>query len=446
MVSNVDQKRNLIPNGDFSAGVTDDLPEGWSVKSLEPNLTPVFKVSEFEGKNAIEIRGGGNPNCIGHIFADVKLERNETYRYRVVFHITDDINPAQNLRFSYYSKNSHDFNNGIFKFTKLGGNWVSGENSFYVPGEGELAGEARITFLLNGTGTVYVREISLVKTDPIPARPVRVACSQGSPAPGTWKEKWTDVFDRMENKGIDVFLLPEIFNDDLVETADGEAARFMSEQARRHHMYVSGTTLYRDPSDGFVYNTAFLFDRNGKKAGEYRKNHPFSDELNLGVLPGNDVPVFDTDFGKVGIMVCYDSWFGDVAELLALKGAEIILFPNASYYISLMPARSADNCVRIAASSLDGYAGIWDTSGANVINPDADPSRHANCDKTFNSVTVDYIGEIKVVTAVLDFSQSPSPHNWGGPMVSAPGGRRNRREQIRDLHEEIQREINRWWD
>jgi predicted amidohydrolase len=294
---------------------------------------------------------------------------------------------------------------------------------------------------------VFVREISLQKTAPIPARPVKVACSVGKPPPGTWEEHWSAALDNMLGRDIDIFLLPEVFNDCDIETDDGPAIRFMSEQAKRHKMYVAGTILYKDPKDGYVYNSALMYDRNGQLCARYDKNHPFSNELaNMGVIPGRDVPVFDTDFGKVGIMICYDSWFTDVAELLGLKGAEIVLFPNAGYYRSLVSARAADNCIRIVSSSLDNDCGIWDTSGADVTCPGMDPTRHSKCDSTFSDVLVEQFGEIKIVSAIMDLSKSPSPHNWGGPMMSAPGGRRNRREQRKLLYDEIQQEVNRWWE
>jgi len=437
--------KNLIPNGTFTQGGS--LPEAWTFRSLMPNIEPVFQKVDFQGSAAVLAHGGGNPNCVGHLVAKMNIKCGETYKLKVLFHITEDIDPQQHLMFSLYADDFTVFNNGIFKFKKLGDNWVCGENTFYVPGEGELPGEARITFRLNGTGIVHIREMTMEATDPIPPRPVKIACSKAKPAPGTWDEHWSYAFDQLEGRGIDLFLMPEVFNDCEIEGDDGPGIQFMAKQAKRHKMYVSGSILYRDPRDGYVYNAALLFDRNGKLCGRYDKNHPFSNEiLNMGVLPGHDVPVFDTDFGKVGMLICYDSWFTDVAELLALKGAEIILFPNAGYYRSLVPARAADNCVRIVSSSLDGDCGIWDTSGADVCCPDLDTTRHSKCDTTFNDVLVEQIGEVKIVSCVMDLSQSPSPHNWGGPLMSAPGGRRNRREQHRLLYDQIQREIKRWWD
>ena len=66
-----------------------------------------------------------------------------------------------------------------------------------------------------------------------------------------------------------------------------------------------------------IYNTAVLIDRDGLLVGKYRKvNLPY-DEFEDGITPGSDYPVFQTDFGKVGMMICWDSQFPDAARALA---------------------------------------------------------------------------------------------------------------------------------
>ena len=86
--------------------------------------------------------------------------------------------------------------------------------------------------------------------------------------------------------------------------------------------------------------------------------------------------MFKTDFGKVGIMTCYDSWHPAVARLLALKGAEVILFPSAGYYMQLMHARAADNGVVIAATS-GSPCGVWDGGGNQADGGSPDATRYA---------------------------------------------------------------------
>jgi predicted amidohydrolase len=205
-----------------------------------------------------------------------------------------------------------------------------------------------------------------------------------------------------------------------------------------HGMYVAGGFMCYDKRTDVLANVALLFDRRGRRIGRYDKVHPYSPEvLYQGVTPGNDVPVFKTPLGKIGFMICYDSWFTDVAEVLALKGAEIILFPNAGYYRDLMPARAADNGVRIVASSLGSGNGIWDTTGTEVTQTEPSATCHPGCPPAHSEVRKRKIGKIEMLVATLDLAVSPSPHNWGGPMMSAPGGRRNRRDQLGLLNLEI---------
>ncbi|MCD6579744.1 carbon-nitrogen hydrolase family protein [bacterium] len=106
-----------------------------------------------------------------------------------------------------------------------------------------------------------------------------------------------------------------------------------------------------------IYNSAF-FIRNGEIVGKYRKTHLFPTERITREggwsTYGNDYPVFDTDFGKVGIMICYDGDFPEIARILAIKGAEIIARPSAllrSYDIWEMTnkARAYDNHTYIIA-------------------------------------------------------------------------------------------------
>jgi len=98
-------------------------------------------------------------------------------------------------------------------------------------------------------------------------------------------------------------------------------------------MYVAGCLLENDK--GKYYNTVALIDRKGKVVGKYHKTHlPDGEEKT--VSAGNDLPVFKTDFGTVGMLVCYDLNFPETSLTLALKGAELILWPTM--WPSLQPS------------------------------------------------------------------------------------------------------------
>lgn len=91
-------------------------------------------------------------------------------------------------------------------------------------------------------------------------------------------------------------------------------------------------TYERGPKPNVVYNSAFLIDSRGRNLGGYRKTHPFPTErLGAGgwTTPGRQYPVFPTEIGTIGIHLCYDGDFPEVARILAVKGAQILCHPSA---------------------------------------------------------------------------------------------------------------------
>jgi predicted amidohydrolase len=188
-----------------------------------------------------------------------------------------------------------------------------------------------------------------------------------------------------------------------------------------------------------------LYDRSGALVGVYDKIHPYSPEVNdRGVKPGSKTDVFQTDFGTIGMIICYDSWFTDVAQLLSLKGAEVILFPVAGYYRSLIPARAADNGVRFVISVLGGKFGIFDSAGRDVQQPDKDLTVGVG-GNTYKDVRTFKVDNIGILCASLDLNLSIAPHYNGGTMAEAPGGKRNRADQSLYLEDMIKKEKERWW-
>jgi predicted amidohydrolase len=139
----------------------------------------------------------------------------------------------------------------------------------------------------------------------------------------------------------------------LVETAQQLAEAQFSAISKKYSMYVIGCSLTKQ--NGKIYNSATIFDRKGNIAGRYNKTHlPPNEKWQC--EGGDSFDVFDLDFGKIGICICYDMMFPEPVQILALKGAEIIFHPTFGYgwYDSIGEAalrtRANDNGVYIVTS------------------------------------------------------------------------------------------------
>ena len=108
-----------------------------------------------------------------------------------------------------------------------------------------------------------------------------------------------------------------------------------------------------------IYNVAVLIGPDGEVAGKYRKICLPRGEVDGGFTPGEDYPVFDTRFGRVGLMVCYDGFFPEIARELANRGAEVIGFPVMGCNPLLAAARAAENHVFVVSSTHTDAAQDW---------------------------------------------------------------------------------------
>ena len=127
-------------------------------------------------------------------------------------------------------------------------------------------------------------------------------------------------------QGVDIACLPEEFSGTTAETIPGPTTNAVAELARKYHMYVV-CPIREQAADGQQYNTAVLLDRTGKVQGRYRKVFVFWGEgLNVS---RDGVPVFDTDFGRIAMLTCFDANFDEVWQEAERKGAEIVFWPSA---------------------------------------------------------------------------------------------------------------------
>jgi beta-ureidopropionase len=182
----------------------------------------------------------------------------------------------------------------------------------------------------------------------------------------------------------DIVCIPELFDTSWVdeelplsttaedERVPGPVTARIAEFARKNRCYVVCPVYTK--KDGNYYNSSLLLDRQGDIAGVYHKIHPVkteiltgsSDKESQGVIPGaTDQPVIETDFGKVGMQICYDANWADGWDNLKRQGADIILFSSAfpggrmlNYYAW------RNNCYVVSATG--GDARIVDMSGNDL--------------------------------------------------------------------------------
>jgi predicted amidohydrolase len=219
------------------------------------------------------------------------------------------------------------------------------------------------------------------KTDRLP-REVIVA---GIDLRGIWPvdtidERINDILERMEKVYVyepDLICLPETFQTSWVreerktedyaedETSPGPVTRIIAGEAKKQNCYIVCPLVTE--SEGRYYNSAVLINRQGEIDGVYHKAHLVPSEIHEGKLtPGTlEPPVFQTDFGKLGMQICYDANWFDCWEHLKKQGAEIICFPSQAPFINVLKHHAWLNQAYIVSSTGEGSR-IIDISGDEI--------------------------------------------------------------------------------
>jgi len=144
---------------------------------------------------------------------------------------------------------------------------------------------------------------------------------------------------------------------DAAELVPGPSTEYFGTLARQHNLHIVAGLVERDRH--LIYNTAALIGPDGKLAGKYRKVTLPRSEIEAGIQPGHEYPVFDTRFGKVAMMICYDGFFPEVARRLSNRGAEVIAWPVWGCNPLLAAARACENHVYVVSSTYTDPSTKW---------------------------------------------------------------------------------------
>lgn len=175
----------------------------------------------------------------------------------------------------------------------------------------------------------------------------------------------------------------DVRNFDFAEPIPGPSTEFYSSVARENNV-VLVTSLFERRAAGLYHNTAVVFEKDGSIAGRYRKMHIPDDPAyyeKFYFTPGDlGFKPIDTSVGRLGVMVCWDQWYPEAARLMALAGAEVLIYPTAIGYESSdadeeqQHQRMAWQTVQRGHAVANGIPVIT----VNRVGHEADPSGQTN--------------------------------------------------------------------
>jgi formamidase len=164
----------------------------------------------------------------------------------------------------------------------------------------------------------------------------------------------------------------------VAETVPGKSADRLCNAAAKYGMWVCSGSMAERRGDR-IYNTSLLISPQGKIEMKYEKTHPWcapcgSENM---ITPGSEFPVCEVPgIGKVGIMICYDGFFPEVARALAFNGADLILWPTMSFHPLVEMTRVAaqaraleSGCYVMATMGTGQHVGIGLMGHSMIVTP-----------------------------------------------------------------------------
>jgi predicted amidohydrolase len=246
--------------------------------------------------------------------------------------------------------------------------WTEVSDSYLAPSR---AAQAIVELHLQWApgGEVRWSGVALAETAPPQPRKVRLAAVHFQPRGGKTPQDNCRLYEPLiaeaARQKADLVVLGETLTyyglekplAAVAETVPGPSTAYFGRLAQKHNLYLVAGLVER--AGHLIYNVAVLVGPDGRLVGKYRKVALPRSEIEAGVAPGSDYPVFQTRFGKVGMMVCYDGFFPEVARQLANRGAEVIAWPVWGCNPLLARARACENHVYLVSSTYEDISRNW---------------------------------------------------------------------------------------
>ena len=374
----------FVTSAAASVGAQELMPasaSGWSGFSPRTQAAPALLQTAGQTGYALDIIGNGVPNVYGGWRTRIAgLTGNNYYRFRARALPVDITSPRQSVtillrwRGAFGDSVAPDY---VWNYRLESGGTLAYDRTIQAPA-GTTAVDVELLLQWASNGRVRFDALSFTPAGAPASRPVKVAAVHFRPS-GT--ASGLDSVQRAARHGEqvaathrpDVMVFGELLNvigapgtfDDKAETVPGPSTDVMAGLASAYGVNVVFGMLERH--NGSLYNTAILIDRSGQIAGKYRKVQVPLSEAASGVAPGDNVPVFQTDIGRVALLICQDTSFPEPAREAAIQGAELILVPIWGGKQSLVHARATEQATFVAASGYDYPSEIVDPVG-NVLD------------------------------------------------------------------------------
>lgn len=388
--------------GALAAEEPSDAPEGWRTAASRAEIRPDFACEAqggHGGKGALIIRHDEREGLDGYWTRTFTVEGGRYYRFQALRKTDRVSNPRQSavVRILWQDANGQrvlrdeasgsstdplaryvtDVLPGFTptaeaeyptdKETSLGA-WTEVSDVYRAPSQARRA-VVELHLQWAPGGQVAWSEVGLTPVPTPEGRKVRLAAVHFRPQAGkTPAEKcrlFAPLIEEAASKGADLVVLPETLTyygtglsmAQCAEPMPGPSTTYFGELAKKHNLYVVAGLVER--TNHLIYNVAVLLGPDGQMAGKYRKVCLPRDEVAGGVAPGTEYPVFETRFGKLGMMVCYDGFFPEVARSLSNGGAEVIAWPVWGCNPALASARACENHVYLVSSTYEDMSRRW---------------------------------------------------------------------------------------
>jgi predicted amidohydrolase len=201
-------------------------------------------------------------------------------------------------------------------------------------------------------------------------RPVRAVSIGFQPGPSL--EQIAGLVDKEGARGADLISLPETCrgqNDRSMETLDGPTITALASLAAKHRTYIVAPIDRKDGDKRL--NSAVILDRRGRIAGMYDKMYPFWVEefpRHPTVQPGQDVTVISTDFGRLGVAICFDVNWAPLWQRLSDFGAELVIWPSAYSAGRTLQARAIDFSYYVMSATQVPDCLVFDIDGEQLVH------------------------------------------------------------------------------